>query len=130
MLHEAHEELVIVSSPHSSMIVPGRTCTRDLCSTPQKHKLEASPPSVGARKLKPLQLTRRCCSQLSPLSVVLVTVKLVISVVPNGVLPKSNSMDEMTAIGAGWSRLRVRARSPVTAKPIWLIECCQQRGNR
>ena len=37
---------------------------------------------------------------LAALAVVLVTVKLVISVVPNGVLPKSNSMDEMTAISA------------------------------
>jgi hypothetical protein len=38
---------------------------------------------------------------LAALAVVLVTFKLVISVVPNGVLTNSNSMDVITAIGAG-----------------------------
>ena len=38
---------------------------------------------------------------LAALAVVLVIVKLRISVVPNGLLPKSNSIGVMTAIGAG-----------------------------
>ena len=49
---------------------------------------------------------------LAALAVVLVTVKLVISVVPNGVLPKSNSMDEMTAIGAGLASGYERGEPP------------------